>query len=144
MLVFKNGLRFDSERTTHQNIVEYGSTVARNMYQQNVNGIDVGHCQQYRGENAAGIRDNMLNINNMAYRDTGSKFMQHPYTWKPMQKAITAMLGQILLTLFVKYKNTYIYMAVVKAKTKRDIEREYKAKCLMKKDYYGNFILLLP
>ena len=106
MLVLRNGLRLDSERTTHQNIVEYGNTVARNMYSQNVKGIEVVHCQQYKGENAAGIRDNMLNMNSMAYRDIGSKFIKHPYTWKPMQKAITPMQGYMLLTLFVKYKNT--------------------------------------
>lgn len=32
MLVRKNGLRFVNERTTHQNIVAYGSDDAKNIY----------------------------------------------------------------------------------------------------------------
>lgn len=45
MFIFRNGLRFDNERTTLQNIVVQGKAVATKMYQQKDRGLVV-HFQQ--------------------------------------------------------------------------------------------------
>lgn len=57
MEIFKKGLCFESERTTHQNIVEYGRADKRNIYWKKVNCEQV---LQYRGENIAGTKDKRL------------------------------------------------------------------------------------